>query len=198
MPALRLFVLLLFVFMCFTVHGYSDMTSWVDKNGVRHYSNVNAPTGKATVQDMQEFKSKEGELRVRRKRDQRDRFGVLKIYEEDRIRRQQEKKRMEEMRRQGDEQKRRMEEYKKAARERQAEYCQAAKRKLYKLRKSGWRKYAENQTWNRSVQDRYWFDSEGQPHKRDFSSQEESALKRGYSQAVRKQEQIVKKACARY
>lgn len=197
MPAPRLFVFLLFMFMCFTARGYSDMTSWVDEKGVRHYSNVNAPTGKATVEDMQEFKSREEEPRVRRRGDQRDRFGVLKMYEKDKIKREQEKK-MEEMRRQGDEGKRRMEEYRKEARQRREEYCEEAKKKLYKLRKSGWRKYAENQTWNRSVQDRYWFDREGRPHKRDFDSQEESALKRGYNQAVRKQEQIVKKACARW
>ena len=62
--------------------AHTDVVSWVDENGVRHYSNVGGSGSSSDVKKMEEYKSDPSDKGSRHK--SRDGFEVLKMYENDR------------------------------------------------------------------------------------------------------------------
>lgn len=88
--------LILSFLMCFIAVSHADITSWVDKNGVHHYSNTAAPASNTVVKNSEEFKPKEKGFGLRQKDDRRDGFSVLRMYEKEKEKRLKEKKEREE------------------------------------------------------------------------------------------------------
>lgn len=82
-------IALLAIVFFVTQNGLTDIISWVDENGVRHFSNVGGGSEKQDVEAIKEYNSTPSEERTK---SERDRFGVLKVYENDR-KKYQEKKR---------------------------------------------------------------------------------------------------------
>jgi flagellar basal body-associated protein FliL len=78
----RLSVLALFVFICLAVGSHAGMTSWVGNDGVRHYSNTDAPADNATVRNIEELERQEEKSNIKQKDNERDGFSVLQMYEE--------------------------------------------------------------------------------------------------------------------
>jgi hypothetical protein len=191
--------LILSFLMCFIAVSHADLTSWVDKNGVRHYSNTTAPASNTTVKNSEEFKPKERGFGPRRKGDRRDGFSVLRMYEKEREEHLKEKKEEEkkaEIRRYNEAVKRSRNAAKRAEKKRQAQYCREAERKFDKLRSLGWRNYYYEKRELLSEDQKIEFDSQGNPRMRSLSARDEKAWKRKYDEAVRKQEAKVQRECS--
>jgi hypothetical protein len=185
--------------MCFIAGGHADLTSWVDSNGVRHYSNTAAPANSTTLKNSEEFKPGEKGFGPRRKGDRRDGFSVLRMYEKDREKRLEKKKKAEEeaeIRKHNEEVRRSMRAARRAEKKRQAQHCQEAERKFDKLRSQGWRNYYYEKRKRLSLNQKIEFDRQGNPRMRRQSAKEEKAWKRQYDEAVRSQESRVQRECS--
>lgn len=82
-------ITLLFIVFFIIQNGLADIISWVDENGVRHFSNVGGDGEKQNVEAVKEYNSTLSEERTK---SERDRFGVLKMYENDRKKYQEKEK----------------------------------------------------------------------------------------------------------
>lgn len=192
----RLSVLALFLFICLTANSHAGMTSWVDKNGVRHYSNTDAPADNTTVRNIEELKHQEEISNVKRKDNKRDGFSVIQMYEEDR-KRDREEKELLELQRKNEELDRAIEASKRAKRKKQEQYCREAKDRYDKLRSLGWRKYSASQQEFRDLQDKIIVDSRGRVQRRDLGDGQEKIRKALYERALERQEKEVQKVCTR-
>ena len=73
-------------FKIFAAKAPAEITSWVDENGVRHFSNTGAPSKNSTVKTAPEKKPDPPISRTRKKPEKKGKPGVLKMYENDRKR----------------------------------------------------------------------------------------------------------------
>lgn len=194
MYASRLFMIFLFLLMCLDVTCHADMTSWVDENGVRHYSNVAAPANSTTIKNVQEFKSQQEKPGNEHEVDKKDRFGVLKMYKEERRKVLKEKKQAE-TRAYNEKVKRILEGSKKEKNQRQAQECQAAKEKLEELRGLGWRNYYYFQMRYGVMSDYCRIDRHGVIHLDELDAEGEKTWKANYKRAIRLYEKKVEDAC---
>jgi hypothetical protein len=190
----RLFVFFLFLLMCLSVTCHADMTSWVDENGVRHYSNVAAPADSATIENVQELESQQEKPGNEDEVDNKDRFGVLKMYEEER-RKAIKAKKQAETRAYNERVKRVLEASKKKKEQRQAQKCLAAKEKLEELRGIGWRNYYYFQMRYGVMSDSCRIDRHGVIHLDELDAEGERTWKVNYERAVRLHEKKVEDAC---
>lgn len=196
MRAGRLSVLVLFFIIHSAVGGYAGMTSWVDESGVRHYSNTAAPENNATVRNHEEIKHQDDVSSEKQEDNKRDRFSVIKLYEEDR-KRDEEEKELVEMQRKNDEMDHAMEASKRAEQKKQEQYCREAKDRYSKLRSLGWRKYPASQKEFRDWQCEVIKESHGRIKEPDLRDGQEKTRRALYKRAVERQAKEVQKACAR-
>ena len=120
--------------------GYPGIYSWVDNQGVRHFSNATVQDKKASVDASPEYETTEQDDRLS---EEKERSKMLQAIEERRQRRMEEKEREFEQR-----YKREAEKHRKAeervidTRKQQfAEGCEHAKQKLKELERTGWKNY---------------------------------------------------------
>lgn len=196
MKAARLFLLLLLLFIYLNVNSYADMTSWLDEDGVRHYSNRAAPDGDTTFENMEEFKHQKEDVVVEQKGNQRNPFSVLQMYEKDR-KRDLDEKLLKETRIYHERVKEAIEDSKRENRKRQEELCRKAKKRYDVLRSLGWKDYTASHQEVRRVKDRLILDSHGRVHNSDLDDRQKEVMKMVYNRAVKAQEKEVEKACAR-
>ena len=194
MDAPRVFVLFLFLLLYLGVTCHAEMASWVDENGVRHYSNTVAPANSTTMENVQEFKSRQEKPGNEQKVHKRERFGVLKMYQEEKRKVMKEKKQAE------------IRAYNKMAngvvgacekrkKQRQAEKCQAIKEKLEKLRVLGWRKFYYFQL-DFGIMSKYCrIDRRGVVHLDELDAEDERTWKAIYERNIKVYEKKVRDAC---
>jgi hypothetical protein len=196
MKTSHLSVLALFLFICLTAESHAGMTSWVGKDGVRHYSNTNAPADNATVRNIEELKHREEKSNVKQKDNKRDGFGVLQMYEEDR-KIDKEEKELLELQRKNKELDRAIEASRRAKRKKQEQNCRVEKDTYDTLRSLGWRNYPASQQELRDLQDKIINDSRGTVKRRDLGGGQEKIRKELYERALERQEKEVQEACTR-
>lgn len=217
MHAASLFMLFWFLFMCLGVNSHAAMTSWVDKNGVRHYSNVAAPASGTTIENAKEFKAQQEKSGEGREINQRDRFAVLKMYEEERKKDIKEKKQAE-IRSYKEKVKRILEtskidkttekekrEYKKKAKERKKmphdfakerkRSCEEMKRKLRELRSSGWENFKSTRSLQGTCPDRFFIKNSRVYRNKKCIDQDNRYRKAEYEQAIKAKEYQYKMFC---
>jgi hypothetical protein len=194
MVASRVFMLFLFLLLCFGATCHADMASWVDENGVRHYSNVDAPANNTKMENVQEYRPLQEKPGNEQEVDKKDRFGVLKMYEEERRKAIKEKKQAE-MRAYEKKTKGILDSIEKRKKQRQAEKCQAAKEKLEKLRGLGWEKFYYLQLDFGIVSDNCRIDRRGVVHLDDLDAEGERTWKAIYERNIRLHEKKVRDAC---
>ncbi|MEJ2154150.1 MAG: hypothetical protein P8X96_02345, partial [Desulfobacteraceae bacterium] len=59
MNIVRLLILPCLLSLIFVCNGSAEIESWVDQDGVRHFSNVDTSQKSAVVKSVEEFKSSE-------------------------------------------------------------------------------------------------------------------------------------------
>ncbi len=162
------------------------MTSWVDKNGVRHFSNVEGSAEGSQVQEMEEYRSAGG---LSGNKKPRDRFGVLRMYEEDR------RKDYEEQNRNQNEIAKKQAQEKAAAL--QEKGCNEAKKKLEELRNTGWKNFKTFDADLISCPDRIWTDANGrlQDNIGECMARKNKARINAYEREMRQRDSIVKCYC---
>jgi hypothetical protein len=196
MKTSRLYLLVLFFIIHSSTGSHAGMTSWVDENGVRHYSNTAAPEGNATARNIEEIKHQNEMSGEKQKGNKRDRFSVIKMYEEDR-KRDKEEKDLADWRRYNKELDRSIEASKRAEKKQQEQHCREAKDRYDNLRSLGWRKYAASQREVRDWQYQIINESHGRIKKPPTYDGKEKTRRVLYKMAVERQEKEVQKACAR-
>jgi hypothetical protein len=178
------------------VIGNAGMTSWVDDNGVRHYSNTAAPEDNATFRNLEEIKHQNEISGEKQNDNKRDRFSVIKMYEEDR-KRDKEERDLVKLQRYNEEMDRAMEASKRAEQKKQEQYCREAKDRYDKLRSLGWKKYPASQREFTDYQVEIIRESHGRIDKPDLVDGQEKTRRALYKRAVERQEKEVQKACTR-
>ena len=180
---------LLYVPLC---HG--QISSWIDENGVRHFSNVETSQEKKKIRTQDEYMTDEEDEQVDRNR---DRFEVLRMYKQDREK-EKEQEALKEEKRADEEKERKLRAAEaKAAREKR-EACAERKAKLDDLRHLQWEEYNSSDLAQFACPDRRWKGARGKVYDnmQECTERRDKARKIAYEQAVRKLEDEVKSFCA--
>jgi hypothetical protein len=189
----RLFLCASLCTIIFAFPGYAQISSWIDENGVRHFSNVDIPGEHKTVKKMEEYQTDSSDEEMDRNR---DRFQILRMYEEDREN-EERKKSLEEEKREAEEKKRNQQEAaEKAAREKEKS-CTESKIKLDDLRHSKWEDFDAPGLSLITCPDRHWKGAHGKvfDNMRECTERRDKALKNAYQHALRQHEQKVENFC---
>lgn len=175
--------------------GYGQISSWTDKNGVRHFSNVETSEEKKTVEVLEEYETKASDEEVDRNR---DRFQILRMYEEDREEKEKQKALEKEMREAEEREKKQQEAEARVAREKR-EACAERKKKLNDLRHTKWENYDAPGLYQIVCPDRRWKGPHGKVfnNMRDCTERRDKARKSAYEQAIHLQEKEVEEFCSR-
>jgi hypothetical protein len=192
------FFLSLCVFLSLIISQTSaEMHSWVDENGVRHFSNSGGPADNANTQIMEEYKPDPAAIDTGVTRKESRRSEIMRRYKENVAR---EKAKMDKiLEKEKQEYDKKVEKRKKMlddiARERQKS-CQEMKRKLVALQRSGWRNFTSSRAQQTACPDRQWVQN-GRVYNNNGEciSRRNRYQKAEYEQAVRAKEYQYKMFC---
>jgi hypothetical protein len=172
--------------MMLAMFSYADMVSWVDENGIRHYSNIegSSEAGKSKIVD--EYKSQPENKKTY---NSKERFKVLDIYNK-----QNEKYREKKEQQQYEWNQRKAKE---RAAEKAANRCADAKDKLEKLRTAGWKNYVAREANSITCPDRVWTNRRGemQNNMGPCMARKNIARMNAYKRAIHLYEMAVRGAC---
>jgi hypothetical protein len=194
MHASRLFLYVpLFAFL-FIAPGYGQISSWTDENGVRHFSNVETLEEKKSVEIIEEYETNASDQEVDQNR---DRFQILRMYEEDREEKEKQEALEKEMRETEEREKNDQAAAEKAARERK-EACAERERKLEDLRHTKWEDFDAPDLYPIVCPDRRWKGARGKAYDnmKECTERRDRARKSAYEQAIGRQEEEVEKFCS--
>lgn len=210
---------MLFLFMFLGVSSHAAMISWVDKNGVRHYSNVDAPDSGTAIENTNELEAQQERSDEGQEINQRDRFAVLEMHEEERkkdikdkkqaeIRSYREKvKRLTEASKTDKKPEKEKREYKKnakkrkknphaTAREREGK-CEKMKREIRELRSSGWENYRSTRSLQGTCSD-HFVGGNGRVYRNNKCIDQKNRYRRAeYEQAIKAKENQYKMFCGK-
>lgn len=186
-----------FIFLCtivFVLPGYGQINSWTDENGVRHFSNVETSEEKKNLEVMEEYVTRPSDHEAEHSR---DRFQILRMYQEDREKEEKQKALEEDMREAEERDMKKLEAEEKAARERR-EACAEQKNQLEDLRRTKWEAYETSDLSLFACPDRRWKGARGKVYDnmRECIERRDRARKAAYERAVRQLEDQVKSLCA--
>jgi hypothetical protein len=219
MHATSLFMLFLVLFMYPGVSSHAAMVSWVDKNGVRHYSNVAAPDSGTTIENANELEAHQERSDEGREINQRDRFAVLEMYDEEREKDIKEKKQAEirsyrekikrisetsKIDKKTEQEKR---EYKEKSKDRKKKphasarkrdgKCEEMKRKIRELRSSGWENYGSTRSLQGTCSD-HFVGGNGRVYRNNKCVDQKNRYRRAeYEQAIKAKENQYKMFCGK-
>jgi hypothetical protein len=193
---MHLIRLLLYASLCtiiFAFPGQAQITSWTDANGVRHFSNVNVSGEHKAVKKINEYKTEPSDEETDQKR---DRFQILQMYKEDREN-EEKQKAVEKHVKAAEEKERELQAAAEKAEREKRKACTEHKRNLEDLQHLNWEDYDAPEVKPAYCPDKRWRGSHG----RMFDNMEEcterrnKSLKSAYEEAIRQQEEEVKKLC---
>jgi molecular chaperone DnaK (HSP70) len=193
MNSIRLFLCAILITMAIAPSGVAQITSWTDKNGVRHFSNVETSGEKKAVKKMKEYKTNASDEEVEHNR---DRFQILQMYEEDREKEEKKKALEQKMKEAEEKEKKKQEAADKAARERR-KACMEHKKELNDLQHTGWEDYDAADVSPAYCPDKRWRGAHGRwfDNMDECTERRNQSLKNAYQKAMRQQEEQVKKNC---
>jgi hypothetical protein len=219
MNAASLFMLFWILFMYLGASSHAAMISWVDKKGVRHYSNVAAPDSKTTIENANELEAHQKSSGEGRETNQRDRFAVMEMYEEEKEKDIKEKKQAEirsyrekvkrlsetskidkkpekEKRENNEKVKSRKKKPRASARERDGK-CEEMKRKIRELRSSGWENYRSTRSLQGTCSE-HIVGGNGRVYRNNKCIEQKNRYRRAeYEQAIKAKENQYKMFCGK-
>jgi hypothetical protein len=192
-PFLGLFSVVLLTFIATPVcHG--QISSWVDENGVRHFSNVETSDESKKGKNIEEYMTSESDEEVDRTR---DRFKILDMYEEEMENKQKQEALEEEMKAAEKKEREQHKAERKAAREKRKE-CSARMKSLDDLRHKKWQDYDTPELALIACPDKRWRGVRGKVYDnmKECTERRDKARKIAYEQALRQMEDEVNSLCA--
>lgn len=198
MIIIRILLLSSLLSMAFMANLHADIVSWVDSNGVRHFSNVDASQKNDAVKSVEEYKpdntARNPEPKSRTHNPYKVINGQDSFYQKE-IERQ---KQSEEISAQKERlrTKREREANEKAARDR-SQNCNKAKKELERLKQAGWKSYNSPSVIQVSCPDRVWTDGRGivRDNMRECTARRNQARINAYEQDIGQKEYRIKMFC---
>ena len=193
MDTIRFFLCVPLLIIFFSLPRYGQISSWTDENGVRHFSNVEALEEKKDVETIEEYETSTSDEEVDKSR---DRFQILRMYEEDLEEKEKQDALEEEVRETEEREKKEREAAAKIERERKAA-CEESRKDLNDLRHSKWQDYDAPDQYQIVCPDRRWKGVRGKAYDNmsECIERRDKAIKSAYEQAIRRMEEEVEKVC---
>lgn len=190
----RLFLYVPLVVFLFISPGYGQISSWTDEKGVRHFSNVETLEEKKSVEIMEEYETNDSDQEVERNR---DRFQILRMYEEEREEKERQDALEKEMRETEERKKIERAAAEKAARERK-EACAKHERQLEDLRHTKWEDFDAPDLNPIVCPDRRWKGARGKAYDNmnECIERRDRVRKSAYEEAIRRKEEEIEKFCS--
>jgi hypothetical protein len=183
----------------FNAYGAADIESWVDENGVRHFSNVDPSQKSGEVKTYEEIETKEAENRPRPIEKKWNSYEEIcradpscnkemerrKQYENDQLLKEQHRLKM-------------MQELKAKNKKRKEQNCERIRKDLEKFRQAGWENYNPPKLQPPSCPDRTWMNSRGEV----FNNMSECIKRRNrykkgaYERKLRIKEYMFRSSCS--
>lgn len=194
MKTSRLLFLVLLCTIIFVFPGHGQISSWVDEDGVRHFSNVDTSEEDVSVKKMEEYKTNASDEEIDRNR---DRFKILRMFEDDRKNEEKQKSLEQELKETEEKEKEEREAAEKLARERKRA-CAKHMKKLNDLRHSKWEDYDAPHLSSVSCPDKHWKGARGKvfDNMKECTERQDRARKNAYERAIRRQEEEAETLCS--
>lgn len=198
MNIVRLLILPCLLSLIFVCNGSAEIESWVDQDGVRHFSNVDTSQKSAVVKSVEEFKSSEEGKKPEPKKKKWKSYEEIcradpscneEMEKRKRYREYQESKERWRLKRD--------QELREKAERKKAQDCERYRREFEKFRQAGWDKYYPPKYVPIKCPDRTWMDSRGNVYdnRAECYSRRRVIRKAAYEKELRRRELLMKKSC---
>lgn len=194
----RLLILSCLLSLAFISNGSAGIESWVDQDGVRHFSNVDTTRKGAGVTSIEEYKSDDTARKPEPKKSSWDDYDSI-CRQNPGCRQEMEKReRYEELQESNRRLRLKVEQEAKEKDDKiKKQNCEMLRKQLEKMRQAGWENYSSTTSESISCPDRFWTDSRGFVYDNSAAcfARRNLIRRRAYERELQYKENQLKRSC---